>query len=97
MGALYGTPGALKLLQKAQVDGRELLDRHCRGDWGDCCEEDAESNDQAVELGGRLLSVYTLPSALPHGQEVLEREVPRILVITEGDRSTTTLLLPEEY
>jgi len=61
-----------------------LLERHRSGDWGDLCAEDAEANDAAVKHGGRLLSSYKV------GEEV-------VWIITESDRSVTTLLLPEDY
>jgi hypothetical protein len=60
------------------------LCRHATGDWGDLCPEDALANDEAVGGGGRLLSAYG------QGKQ-------RFWVITEVDRSVTTLLLPEDY
>lgn len=66
------------------ADFTELLDRHVCGDWGDCDCEDWEHNNRALREGTRLLSVYRL-----QGQ--------RIYVITEWDRSLTTILLAEEY
>ena len=63
------------------------LDRHQSGDWGDICTEDFGLNDQALEPGneGRLLSVYNYEGE------------PKFWIITEWDRSVTTILLPEEY
>ncbi len=60
------------------------LRRHASGDWGDLCPEDTLANDTAVQQGGRLLSAY--------GQGA-----SRFWVITEADRSVTTLLLPQDY
>lgn len=60
------------------------LSRHERRDWGDCCEEDAEMNDQAMEFDNRILSVYKYKNKT-------------IWIITEADRSTTTILYPDEY
>ena len=71
----------------AQLDSQavnEGLIRHAAGDWGDVCREDAELNDESLQEGGRLLSVYG------HGNG-------RFWIITEADRSVTTLLLPDEY
>lgn len=59
--------------------------RHASYDWGDVCKEDWESNDEALKNGQRLLSEYKLPDG------------KRIWIITEWDRSATTLLFPEDY
>lgn len=61
------------------------LARHARGDWGEVCEEDAAANEQALEAGARLLSAYDAPDGT------------RFWVITEWDRSVTTVLLPDDY
>jgi len=84
MGHLAATPGALDLLDRAGVDASQLLQRHQRGDWGNVPAEDAEENDFSVGNGNRILSSYLV------GDE-------RIWIITEANRSSTTLLLPEEY
>ena len=60
------------------------LRRHACADWGDLCPEDTLANDTALHQGGRLLSAY---GSGPH----------RFWVITEADRSVTTVLLPEDY
>jgi hypothetical protein len=60
------------------------LSRHASGDWGDMCPEDTLANDTALDHGGRLFSAY--------GQGA-----DRFWVITEADRSVTTVLLPEDY
>ena len=60
------------------------LRRHVSGDWGDLCPEDTLTNDSAVHQGGRLFSAY--------GQGAC-----RFWIITESDRSVTTILLPEDY
>lgn len=85
IGKLAATPGALELLDFAEVDGFSLVRRHQSGDWGSLCSEDAEQNRLALESGARVLSSY----------EVLDGQ--RIWIITEADRSATTLLLPSEY
>jgi len=59
--------------------------RHASCDWGDVCKEDWERNDEALKNGQRLLSEYKLPDG------------KRIWIITEWDRSATTLLFPEDY
>lgn len=58
--------------------------RHYLGDWGDICEEDKALNDEALECGERLFSAY-------------ENIDTKIWIITEGDRSATTILFPDEY
>ena len=85
LGQLVATPGALESLDEAQQSPLELLVRHGRGDWGDLEEEDKQENEFSIEHGFRILSAYTLSS----GQ--------RVWVITEADRSVTTILLPSEY
>jgi hypothetical protein len=60
------------------------LHRHASGDWGDLCPEDAMANDAALQQGGRLFSAYG------------EGET-RFWVISEADRSVTSVLLPEDY
>ncbi len=70
---------------KADEAPLRLLARHAVGDWGDITEEDRRENERAVAAGCRLLSAYTL------------RDGTRIWIITEADRSSTTILLPGEY
>jgi len=85
LGRTVATPGALDALGLAGVAPQSLLDRHARGDWGELDEEDRRANGRALSGGARLLSAYALPDGI------------RVWVITEADRSATTLLLPEEY
>lgn len=85
LGDLVATPGALNALEKNSVVPMRLLSRHMRGDWGDVSPDDAAANTDALRIGARLLSSYTLPDRA------------RIWIITEADRSATTLLLPDEY
>ena len=85
LGQVYATPGALAALQKSGQSYIGFLARHLRGDWGEVCKEDWSANDQAVKEGTRLLSAYRTSKD------------ERIWIITETDRSTTTLLLPDEY
>lgn len=83
LGKIALTRGALKELAKGAV--RTALERHLRGDWGLVCAEDAQENELSLREGFRLLSVYE------------DSEGTRFWVITEADRSTTTILLPNEY
>jgi len=83
-GFIVCTPGALRALTLAQISGQALIDRHLSGDFGEIDDEDRERNLVAIEEGARVLSSYRLPS-----QTV-------VWVITEADRSATTLLLPSE-
>ncbi len=84
-GAVVATPGALRLLAQAGIQPLDLLRRHLAGDWGDLDAEDRRENSYALQHGFRLLSSY----------QVTPTE--KVWVITEADRSATTILLPEEY
>jgi hypothetical protein len=86
LGQLVATPGALAALEAAQTSVAELIGRHLTGDWGVVDREDWQANDRALLEGTRLLSAYELP----HTGE-------KVWVITEWDRSGTTILLPSEY
>lgn len=86
LGHVVATPGALDLLDRCGVNASTLLARHQRGDWGAICEADAAANAQALQYGDRVLSAYELGP-----------QTERLWIITEYDRSVTTLLLPEEY
>lgn len=85
LGQIVATPGAIKALEEANQDAAEFLHRHVTGDFGEVDEEDRQANEQAITTGTRILSVYQTRNEL------------RLWVITEADRSVTTLLLPEEY
>ena len=86
-GRLVATPGALALLEQINKSPLEFLSRHLRGDWGDLCQEDKTENELSLKHGFRLMSSY----------QVTETETERLWVLTEADRSVTTLLLPAEY
>jgi hypothetical protein len=76
----------------------ECLKRHQHNDWGDLDAEDKASNDRDVSRGGRLLSAYTLPPAIKRIlTETSDSTDVRLWIITEGDRSATTVLWPSEY
>ncbi len=86
LGRVVATPGALKELETLGVTPLSLLDRHIAGDWSDMDKEDQQANRQALKEGSRVFSSYKIPP-----------DNTKIWVITEADRSTTTILLPEEY
>lgn len=83
LGQLLATPGALEAFSGSSF--WPYIKRHCQGDWGEICEEDKAENELSLKHGFRLLSAYTIPNGC------------KIWIITEADRSATTILLPEEY
>ncbi len=85
LGQIVATPGALRVMEEHGINAGELLRRHASGDWGDLCEEDRAENDLALRDGHRIFSAYG------------PKDDHRIWVITEHDRSVTTLLTPSEY
>jgi hypothetical protein len=85
LGQVVATPGVLQAMEAAGNSARPFLVRHARGDWGDLCDEDRQSNDEALADDLRILSAYRLCDGT------------KIWIITEADRSATTILLPEEY
>jgi hypothetical protein len=95
LGQVVATPGALHLLQQTGTDAMALLMRHVNGDWGDICAEDAKENELSIAEGFRVMSVYALTLGDQAASDGDERE--RVWLITEADRSVTTLLLPRDY
>jgi hypothetical protein len=90
-GRLLATPSALAACEPAYLSA--CLARHVRGDWGVVCTEDREQNAVALRDGLRLLSAYPIDPTKPaegHGDNC-------VWIITEADRSVTTILLPDEY
>jgi len=85
LGQIVATPGALAALEKSSEEPGTFLTRHACGDWGDLSEEDREENEFSLVHGLRLLSTYTLKNG------------DKLWIISEADRSSTTLLLPNEY
>jgi hypothetical protein len=85
LGRTVATPGAIEALQRGLHIAPEFLLRHKSGDWGELDEEDIQANEDALRHGSRILSAYTT------------RRSERLWVITEWDRSATTILLPVEY
>ena len=91
LGMLVATPGALETCPNVHM--QKCLVRHLTGDWGCVCAEDKDANDQALTCGGRILSAYPIDPRQPcegFGKNTL-------WIITEGARSVTTFLLPDEY
>ncbi len=85
MGLVYATNGALAAFEKTHERRLVYLMRHSAGDWGDVSDDDRRSNILALENGLRLLSVFHLSDGT------------KIWIVTEADRSSTTILLPCEY
>jgi hypothetical protein len=84
LGRVVATPGALKLLLETRGHPFDLLARYATGDWGELCAFDRRQNEIALREGLRVLSSYDVLAG-------------RVWIITEADRSVTTILLPEEY
>jgi hypothetical protein len=85
LGRIVATPAALSALEESGQQPDIFLRRHLCGDWGDTCADDKKANDQALIDGTRLLSSYSTAKG------------ECIWVITEADRSSTTILLPDDY
>jgi hypothetical protein len=85
LGQIVATPGALAALKESGEEPAAFLSRHVSGDWGNLSDEDRRENEFSLEHGFRLLSAYRL------------RNGTKMWIITEADRSSTTLLLPDEY
>lgn len=94
LGQTVYTPGAKEAMERYHINPFDLLKRHVTGDWGDVCPEDAQANEEALQDGSRLLSAYVLQPPLSESKALASAKV---WVITEADRSVTTILLPEEY
>jgi len=85
LGQVVATPAALEVLAEAGQSPTEFLHRHVVGDWGLVDSDDQQANDDALIEGERLLSAY------------LTNKGKKLWVITEADRSSTCVLLPEDY
>lgn len=85
LGQMVATPGALEAMEDSSQSAQFFLHRHQSGDWGDCGKDDARSNDLALKSGARIFSVYHTLKGV------------KLWVITEADRSSTCILLPDEY
>jgi hypothetical protein len=99
VGHIVATPGALELLEQTGFSAVALLSRHIHGDWGDICEEDRGENEFAITRRLRLMSVYRLVDASRLALTPRDKRgaLPTVWIITEADRSVTTLLLPGDY
>lgn len=85
LGQVVATPGALAALEQHQISPLTLVSRHVRADFGDIDQEDWQTNLAALRYAQRIVSAYAIaPDTV-------------IWIITEADRSATTLLLPSEY
>lgn len=87
LGQIVSTRGVVDHMTESKISQvvlNELITRHQKGDWGDIPEEDREVNEQAVTNGERVMSSYMLGDK-------------KIWIITEWDRSVTTVLFPDEY
>ena len=85
LGRIVATPGALAALEEAGESPGIFLKRHVTGDWGEVDQPDKQENEFSVAHGFRLLSAYTVTNGT------------KLWIITEADRSATTILLPSEY
>jgi hypothetical protein len=85
LGAIVATSGALRAFEQTTDDYSALLDRHQAGDWGEIEPEDRGVNEEALKEGARIFSVYRFSDG------------EKVWIITEADRSSTCILLPEEY
>ncbi|MEK6703819.1 MAG: hypothetical protein AABZ53_16290 [Planctomycetota bacterium] len=83
LGQTVITPGALSGVDPGDV--ATAIRRHASGDWGEVCKEDRLENELSLREGFRIMSVYT------------DRKGVKFWIITEADRSATTVLLPDEY
>lgn len=86
LGKIVMTRGVADLVADGKIDVLSLISRHATGDWGDICPNDQNLNIEAVKFGNRILSSYQM-----------SHEVGKVWIITEWDRSYTTVLLPDEY
>ena len=83
LGQVVITRNAANTINEA--DAANALSRHASGDWGECCREDRKTNDEALKNDDRIFSVYR------------DSNDVKFWIITEHDRSATTILLPEDY
>lgn len=88
MGRLLMTRGVNDLVAEDEAFAKFVtssLTRHRRGDWGNLTDEDKQENELSLKAGYRILSAYEA------------KGLPKIWIITEADRSATTILFPDEY
>ena len=85
LGKIVATPGAIELLSRHSLSPMTFIERHVSGDGGCLCPEDVLENRRAVKYGSRVFSSYEIAGG------------ERLWIVSEADRSVTTLLLPSEY
>ncbi len=90
LGQVVATPGAITALRQSVEMPAKFLNRHVSGDWGDICDGDRQLNDEALQDGSRIMSVYSTSKET------------KLWIITDatndiGRREVTTVLLPEDY
>ena len=85
LGRVVATPEAIDALEASGESPDSFISRHHTGDWGDVCADDAEANEEALQVGFRIFSVYHTAKKV------------KLYVITEQDRSSTCLLLASNY
>lgn len=85
LGNVYMTIGAREALEESNQQPHEFISKHQTGNWGDLCEADKKENELSLKKGFRILSAYKTS------------ENVKLWIITESDRSATTILLPSEY
>ena len=85
LGQIVATPAVLEHFERHGVNASEYVNRHVRGDWGDVRAEHRRYNNAALELGGYLLSSYTISNGLA------------LCIFTEADRNLTAVFLLDEY
>ena len=83
-GQIRATPAAVRAMQQTAADPEDYLRRHFSGNWGIVTTKDRRANDSGVREGRPIISAYRL------------NDGNQVLIITEGDRSATTILLPED-
>ena len=96
-GSIFTTQTVAKVMQETPLFStlcQVLLNRHKKADWGDMAEEDIESNNEALLTDGRLFSSYNLTDEL---KSLISVDEKKVWIITEYDRSATTILFPTEY
>ena len=88
LGRIVATPNSLDTLARHGKSPAEFIARHAAGDWSEMCAEDAAENALSVKRGFRIFSAYAYDAARPDA---------KVWVITEADRSSTCVLMPEDY
>jgi hypothetical protein len=85
LGKIVLTPGAVEALERSGQEAGFFVEKHCQGDWGDLAPNDQSENERALLEGGRLVSLFMTLTG------------DALLLITEADRSLTTVMTPDEY